>query len=72
VAQSTEKEAPSSSMSGKKRAPMTVKEASKHLNVPMAKVREFCDRKLIRCSKAMPGKWLLDRDDVETFVERTS
>lgn len=58
--------------SGSRRPPMTVQEARKHLGLSVVQVRNLCVRGLIKYSKALPKKWLLDRDDVETFVTRTS
>jgi excisionase family DNA binding protein len=54
-----------------KRPPMTVKEAALYLGRPARAVRDFCKRGLIKYSKSSPKKWMLDRDDVETFLERT-
>jgi len=58
-------------MSGHKRPPMTVKEAAEYLRLKPDKIRQLVKRNLIRRSNALPGKWLLDGDDVETFLERT-
>jgi excisionase family DNA binding protein len=52
------------------RAPMTVKEAAKYLKISNETVRSLCRRKLIRYSKSL-RKWLLNRADVENFVDKT-
>ena len=48
----------------------TVKEAANRLNVSEKTIRRWIDRRLLSPSKALEGKKLIPRNQVENFYER--
>jgi excisionase family DNA binding protein len=50
--------------------PLTLPEAAKYLQVSTRVLREWCNRNLIRYSRANYRRWYFRRSDLDAFLDR--
>ncbi len=50
--------------------PLTLSEAAEYLKVSTRVLRDWCNRKLIRYSRANYRRWYFRRSDLDAFLDR--